>query len=240
GRLATLRDEVQRTVKRFELENQGLDAVSQRILDLRGGLTDMETRFRSLDESSRAITDVRSKADGLTTQLSGITESMAQLETQAERVRAVEANAGRLGETVEAITRQVARLEKAKAAMEAALQDGARPKATHGAPEGAPSARHWADSSRSGAAGCSRGWTARTSGSRRWRPTPTRLRESRSSCPPPLPPSSARSAGWPMWTPWSRRSRRALRTWKGSPSVRARWARSSRCGRARSTRPAST
>src|SRR3989441_8030064 len=83
GRLATLRDEVQRTVKRFELENQGLDAVSQRILDLRGGLTDMETRFRSLDESSRAITDVRSKADGLTTQLGGITESMAQLETQA-------------------------------------------------------------------------------------------------------------------------------------------------------------
>src|SRR6266700_4042364 len=123
GRLATLRDEVQRTVKRFELENQGLDAVSQRILDLRGGLTDMETRFRSLDESSRAITDVRSKADGLATQLSGITQGMAQLETQAERVHAVEANAGRLGETVEDITRQVARLDKAKPGVDAALQD---------------------------------------------------------------------------------------------------------------------
>src|SRR5207302_1691275 len=34
GRLNGLRDEVQRTVKRFELENQGLDAVGQRILDL--------------------------------------------------------------------------------------------------------------------------------------------------------------------------------------------------------------
>src|SRR5256712_133192 len=137
GRLATLRDEVQRTVKRFELENQGLDAVSQRILDLRGGLTDMETRFRSLDESSRAITDVRSKADGLTTQLGGITESMAQLETQAERVRAVEANAGRLGETVEDMTQQVARLEKAKPAMEAALQDVASLKGTPEAVKGA-------------------------------------------------------------------------------------------------------
>jgi len=73
ARLATLRDEVQRTVQRFELENQGLDAVSQRILGLRGGLTDMETRFRSLEESSRTITDVRSKADGLATQLSAIT-----------------------------------------------------------------------------------------------------------------------------------------------------------------------
>src|SRR5439155_3037679 len=96
GRLATLRDEGQRTVKRFELENQGLDAVRQRIVDPLGGLTDMEARVRSLDESSHTITDVRSKADALTTQLDGVTESMAQLETQAERVRAVETSAGRL------------------------------------------------------------------------------------------------------------------------------------------------
>src|SRR2546426_307102 len=137
ARLATLRDEVQRTVQRFELENQGLDAVSQRILGLRGGLTDMETRFRSLEESSRTITDVRSKADGLATQLSGMTESMAELEAQAERVRAVEANAGRLGETVEGMTQQVARLEKAKPAVEAALQDVASLRGTHEAVKGA-------------------------------------------------------------------------------------------------------
>src|SRR5207245_9138165 len=109
GRLAALRDEVQRTVKRFELENQGLDAVGQRILDLRGGLTDMEAHFRSLDESSRTITDVRSRADGLVTQLGGITEHVAQLETQAERMRAVAANAGRLGATVDDVTQRVAR-----------------------------------------------------------------------------------------------------------------------------------
>src|SRR5437016_5692202 len=39
GRLNELRDEVQRTVQRFELENQGLDAVGQRIAELRGTLT---------------------------------------------------------------------------------------------------------------------------------------------------------------------------------------------------------
>src|SRR2546422_1046944 len=137
GRLAGLRDEVQRTVQRFELENQGLDAVGQRIVDLRGGLTDMEARVRSLDESSRTITDVRSKADGLATQLSGITEGMGQLETQAERVRAVEANAGRLGETVADMTQMAARLEKAKPAVEAALQDVASLKGTHEAVKGA-------------------------------------------------------------------------------------------------------
>src|SRR5207245_10228524 len=86
-----------------------LDAVGQRILDLRGGLTDMEARVRSLDESSRTITDVRSRADGLVTQLGGIAEHVAQLETQAERMQAVEANAGRLGETVAGMTQRVAR-----------------------------------------------------------------------------------------------------------------------------------
>src|SRR6266487_2288129 len=53
----------------LEKKKQGLDAVGQRIMDLRGSLTDMETRCRTLDESSRTIGDVRSQADGLTKQL---------------------------------------------------------------------------------------------------------------------------------------------------------------------------
>ena len=131
GRLNGLRDEVQRTVKRFELENQGLDAVGQRILDLRGALTDMETRCRTLDESTRTIGDVRSQADGLTTQLSGISETVAQLETQTERLGAVQGDAERLTLTVEQMTQRVARLEKAQPAVEAALKDFASLKGTH-------------------------------------------------------------------------------------------------------------
>src|SRR5207247_8992154 len=88
GRLNELRDEVQRTVQRFELENQGLDAVGQRIAELRGTLTDMETRCRTLDESARTIGDVRSQADGLETRLGGLTDTVAQLETQVARVGA--------------------------------------------------------------------------------------------------------------------------------------------------------
>src|SRR5216683_2719491 len=131
GRLNGLRDEVQRTVKRFELENQGLDAVGQRILDLRGALTDMETRCRTLDESTRTIGDVRSQADGLATQLGGISETVGQLETQAERLGAVQADAQQLAGTVEHMTQRVARLEKAQPSVEAALRDFASLKGTH-------------------------------------------------------------------------------------------------------------
>ena len=131
GRLNELRDEVQRTVQRFELENQGLDAVGQRIAELGGTLTDMETRCRSLDESARTIGDVRSQADGLATQLGGISETVAHIETQAERLGAVQGDAERLSDTVEQMTQRVARLDKAQPAVEAALQDFASLKGTH-------------------------------------------------------------------------------------------------------------
>ena len=137
GRLTALQGEVQRAVKRFELENQGLDAAAQRIMDLRGGLTDMEVRFRSLEESNKSIADVRSKADGLAAQLTGVADSVGQLETQAERVRGVEANAARLGESVEDMTQRVARIEKAQPVVQAVLQDVASLKGTHEAVKGA-------------------------------------------------------------------------------------------------------
>src|SRR5256885_7353701 len=131
GRLATLRDEVQRTVKRFELENQGLDAVGQRIIDLRGGLTDLETRYKSLEEASRSIADVRARADGAAGQIATVAESITQLETQAERVQAVEASAGRLGEAGQDMTHRGERLEKGQPGGAAGLQGVARLKGKH-------------------------------------------------------------------------------------------------------------
>ncbi|HYU09169.1 MAG TPA: hypothetical protein VEK77_07315, partial [Gemmatimonadales bacterium] len=137
ARLAALRDDVQRAVKRFELENQGLDTVGQRIVDLRGGLTAMEGRFKLLEESSRTITDVHSQADGLATQLEGIAENVALLGTQAERVRTMEASTGRLGNTVEEMTQRVAQLEKSHPGVQAALQDVAMLRGTHESVRGA-------------------------------------------------------------------------------------------------------
>lgn len=131
AKLAGMREEVERTVKRFELENQGLDAVSRRIVDLRGGLTDMEARFKVLEESSRSIADIRTQTEGLGTRLESVAESVGDLETQAERVRAVEANAGRVGATVEEMAQRVARLEKAQPNVTAALQDVAALRGTH-------------------------------------------------------------------------------------------------------------
>src|SRR2546426_336585 len=123
GRLNELRDEVQRTVQRFELENQGLDAVGQRIAELGGTLTDMETRCRTLDESARTIGHVQSQAHGRATQLGGFPKTVAHIETQVERLGAVQGDAELHSHTVEQMTQRVARLDKAQRAVEAALQD---------------------------------------------------------------------------------------------------------------------
>jgi len=56
---------------------------------MRGGLTDMELASAPSNEASRDRRRPRA-ADGLTAQLSAVAESVGQLETQAERVRAVE------------------------------------------------------------------------------------------------------------------------------------------------------
>src|SRR3989449_9980577 len=91
----------------------------------------METRCRTLDESSRTIGDVRSQADGLTKQLGSLSETVAHLETQTEHLGAVQGDAERLAQTVEQMTQRGARLEKAQPSGEAGLRDFASLKGTH-------------------------------------------------------------------------------------------------------------
>lgn len=141
AKLHELMGEVDAKIRRHAASATGLGELESKLAalrdDLRGALTAMEGRFKSLEESSRGITDVRSKADALATQLDGIAENVALLGTQAERVRAMETSTGRLGTTVEEMTQRVAQLEKAHPGVQAALEDVATLRGTHEAVKGA-------------------------------------------------------------------------------------------------------
>lgn len=121
--LAALRDEAQKTVERFKMENQGVESVSQRVADLRSMLTTIEERFGALEESSEGITDIRAKTDNLSSQLTSIVSEVSQLNEQAEKIRMVRASAARLDQVVLDITQRVGRIEAAQPAVEAALND---------------------------------------------------------------------------------------------------------------------
>jgi chromosome segregation ATPase len=130
-RLATLQDDVARAVKRFELETQGMEAVRKRIADLRGGLTDMESRFQSLEQSSREIADIGAQVDGLGTRLEAVADVVAQVEPQVERLGGTEAKVTRVEETIDTLSQRTGRLEKLQPVIEAALQDAAELRGTH-------------------------------------------------------------------------------------------------------------
>ena len=131
ARLTALREDMQRAVKHFELEQEGFAAVEQRIIGVRGALADMEARFKTLEESGRVVGDVQSRADRLAAQLGGVIDRVAEVEPQAARIEAMQGETGRLAETVEMMAQRVARLERSQPAVEEALQDFASLKGTH-------------------------------------------------------------------------------------------------------------
>jgi len=131
GRLAALREDVLRAVKHFELEQEGFVAVEQRIIGLRGALSEMETRFKALEASGRAVGDMQARADRLSAQLGSMVERVAEIEPEAARVDGLQGEAQRLAESVEAMTQRVARLEKAQPAVDQALHDFAGLKGAH-------------------------------------------------------------------------------------------------------------
>jgi DNA repair exonuclease SbcCD ATPase subunit len=121
--LSALRDDVRKTVERFELENRGLDTVSQRIVDLRGGLGDFEERFRALDASRQAIGNVQASADGLGTRLGAMSKEVEQLAEQASKVRVIGAEVTRLDGLAGELAQRVGRIEDARPAVEGALEE---------------------------------------------------------------------------------------------------------------------
>ena len=131
GRLTALREDVHRAVKHFELEQEGFVAVEQRIISLRGALSEMEGRFKGLEASGRTVGDMQARADRLAAQLGGMVERVAEIEPQAARVDGLQGEAQRLTESVEAMTQRVTRLEKAQPAVDQALHDFASLKGAH-------------------------------------------------------------------------------------------------------------
>jgi chromosome segregation ATPase len=131
GQLTAARDDVKQAVDRFEMENRGLEAAGQRITDLRAAVTDIEGRFRALEESRRAIEEIRARAEGLGTQVGTMSEEIAQLAPQAERVHAVQEDADQLAKAVKDLTARMAQVETTRSTIDAVLRDFASLKGTH-------------------------------------------------------------------------------------------------------------
>lgn len=129
--LGAARDEVRKTVERFEFENRGLESVNQRVADLRSALGDFETRFGGLSESRQVVAELASQTQDLTTQLRTLTSDVGRLDEEARKVQALRRDLDEAGRTARDVGERVARVEEARPAVEAALRDVDQLRSTH-------------------------------------------------------------------------------------------------------------
>lgn len=111
------------SAERFELENRSLDAVSERIVELRTGVKDCETRLEGLDQSSRTLAEVDARSRTLATQIASVTEDVQTIVEQADRLRAVRDDVGDLDRSLTEMMQRMERMESLRPNVETILRD---------------------------------------------------------------------------------------------------------------------
>src|SRR5207244_2506499 len=139
GTLKALADAATQKVSALEQQREVVERVTGQVTHLHDLMREIDGKVRKHEESAKGLGELEAKVNDLKALHGDLLERTEEIRGRHDEAKRadVEANAGRLGETVEDITRQVARLEKAKPAMEAALQDVASLKGTHEAVKGA-------------------------------------------------------------------------------------------------------
>jgi len=129
--LAGLRDEMKSSAERFELENRSLDAVSERIVELRTALKDCESRLSNLDSTSRTLAETEALSRGLAEQVGDLAEDIQRITEQADRLRAVRDDVGSLESNLSDMTQRMERVEGLKPVVESVFRDLATLNGTH-------------------------------------------------------------------------------------------------------------
>jgi len=121
--LAELRETMNVSAERFELENRSLDAVSERIAELRSAVTECETRTAVLGAVRRSLDETDTRAKALVGQVASISDDVTRIAAQSERLRAVRDDVGQLNRTLEDMTQRVERVEEVRPTLDAMAQD---------------------------------------------------------------------------------------------------------------------
>jgi chromosome segregation ATPase len=121
--LADVQDEMKRSVERFDFERQGLESVNQRVADLRSTLSEYETRFKDLNEPSRMVGDLKSQAEALASQLISLTGDVGRVDEELVKLNAMRRELDEAGHATHDLGLQVARIQEARPAVEAAVRD---------------------------------------------------------------------------------------------------------------------
>ncbi len=121
--LGTVSDEMKKTVARFDFEGRGMETVSQRVADLRGALSDCESRFNALSEPSHAVGEIQSQAQALASHLRTLSQEVGEVDREMERFRAIRHELNDADRTAREVAAQLVQVNAARPVVEATLRD---------------------------------------------------------------------------------------------------------------------
>ena len=84
--LAGLQEQMRRSTKRFELEQSTLEADGQRAIALRTDVTDLENRFRELEEAGQTVNEASRRVDDMSARTASLSAELGRLSEQVELV----------------------------------------------------------------------------------------------------------------------------------------------------------
>src|SRR5436190_6391225 len=121
--LASLTEEMKNTVERFDFEARGLESVSQRVGDLRADVSTCENRFKSLNEASLAMGDVKHQVETMGAQLQAVGQEVGTLDREMGRIQALRRDLDHTGSLARDLGEQITRIENSRGAVETGLRD---------------------------------------------------------------------------------------------------------------------
>ncbi len=121
--LDRLQEAVRLGDERFRLDSSNLEAVGQRITHLRNGATQLESRFRTLDNSVGRITEANDQANAVAARITTVSSELAQFGEQIERVDAMHEGMSRTEHTAAEIEKRLERIEAARGEIDEAVRD---------------------------------------------------------------------------------------------------------------------
>ncbi len=121
--LGTLTDTTRKAVERFEFESRGLEAVNQRVVDLRSALTDCESRVKGVGDATHTADELTSQVRALAAHVQTLSEEAGRIDVEYERLNAIRRDLDSTGQTAREMSGQVSQFLEARPALERGLHD---------------------------------------------------------------------------------------------------------------------
>jgi len=121
--LAAVTDETKKTIERFDFERRGMEAVTQRVADLRASVSDCESRFKPLVQSSQIVAELNARTQSLATQLQTLSVDVQSVDSETAKLAGMRRELEETARKSTEVGYQVSQIEQARPAIEAGLAD---------------------------------------------------------------------------------------------------------------------